>query len=472
MRDFVNQTIASLSGAMERGELDAVELTRCYLERIDGVGKALNCYITVSADRALGQAAAASARAKAHRRLGPLDGVPIALKDNIDVAGQPSSNGFGGVHPPATEDAEVVRRLKAAGAVILGKLNMQEGALGAVNDNAHHGRATNPWRTDYTPGGSSGGSGAAVAAGLCAAALGTDTGGSVRIPAAYCGVVGLKPSFGLASTRGVAPLFWRLDHVGPLTCTVTDAGLMLATMAGYDPACTESRKPPDANSADETPASLAGSRLGIVRDFGGEVVESSVSAVFERSLEKLRAAGATIIPLDLPGLDTTRARRAAFVAVEVGAALAFGDLYRREPHRFSAEMRGYLDWGAKAPAVRLLEAERVMDAVAFAVASAWDRVDAIVSPSTPQTAFPFMAKVPDNQGAFCVAANVSGCPAISIPAGLAANGLPVGLHLMAPLYADRELLGLALAVENALATGERPSVALPSPYGSSEPLAK
>ena len=452
MHNPVGRPISSLSGALESGEVDAVALTRCFFERIDGIDKGLNCYVTVAADRALEQAGAASERARAGRRLGHLDGIPIALKDNIDVAGLPTSVGFGGVHVSAAEDAEVVRRLKAAGAVILGKLNMQEGALGAVNDNAHHGRTANPWRPDCTPGGSSGGSGAAVAAGLCVAALGTDTGGSVRIPAAYCGVTGLKPSFGLVSTRGVAPLFWRLDHVGPLTRTVGDAALMLATIAGFDPGCAESRRVPAYDGAGLAPEKLAGARLGIIRDYGGEAVEPGVSAVFERSLDRLRDADAVIVPLDLPGFDTKRARRAAFVAVEVGAALAYGALYRREPHRFSLEMRGYLDWGAKASAVRLLEAERVMDAVAFALTSAWDRVDAVVSPSTPQTAFPFDGKAPDNQAAFCVAANVSGCPAISIPAGLAANGLPVGLHLMATLGSDRDLLGLAAAAETVLET--------------------
>src|SRR5262249_20509827 len=201
MTNLVFLPIAELSRRIDTGRLDPRDLTRAYVERAGGAGQSLNCYLTLCGERAAAEAAQAAVRAARKQRLGALDGIPIAVKDNIDVAGVPTTNGIGGTHLPAAADAEGIRRLRAVGAVILGKLNMHEGALGAVNDNPHHGRTTNPFRDGYTPGGSSGGSGAAVAAGLCAAALGTDTGGSVRIPAAYCGVVGLKPSYGLASTR-------------------------------------------------------------------------------------------------------------------------------------------------------------------------------------------------------------------------------------------------------------------------------
>jgi aspartyl-tRNA(Asn)/glutamyl-tRNA(Gln) amidotransferase subunit A len=205
MHDVAFLPITELSRRIEACELDPRHLLNVYLERATGVGRALNCYLALCQESAQAEAEHAAARARRNARLGPLDGIPIAIKDNIDVAGVPTSNGFGGPHPAASADAEVVRRLRAQGAVILGKLNMQEGALGAVNDNPHHGRTSNPFRDGYTPGGSSGGSAAAVAAGLCAAALGTDTGGSVRIPAAYCGQVGLKPSYGRVSARGVVP---------------------------------------------------------------------------------------------------------------------------------------------------------------------------------------------------------------------------------------------------------------------------
>ena len=220
MHEVAFLPISELSRRIAAKELDPVDLAKVYLERAAGIGRSLNCYVALAQASAAQAAEEAAQRARRNARLGPLDGIPIGIKDNIDVAGVPTSNGFGGSHAAASRDAEVVRRLRAQGAVILGKLNLQEGALGVVNDNPHHGRTHNPFREGYTPGGSSGGSAAAVAAGLCAAALGTDTGGSVRIPAAYCGQVGLKPSYGRVSTRGVVPLSLRLDHVGPLARTV------------------------------------------------------------------------------------------------------------------------------------------------------------------------------------------------------------------------------------------------------------
>src|SRR6266446_8838658 len=228
-------SISRLSRLIDSGDVDPTALTRLFIERAEGVGRGLNCFIVLCKETAMSEARAAADRAAAKRRLGPLDGIAVAVKDNMDVAGVPTSNGFGGpaYRVPAV-DAAVVRRLRAAGAIILGKLNMHEGALGSTNDNPHFGRAINPHRDGHSPGGSSGGSAAAVAAGLCCAALGSDTGGSVRIPASYCGVVGLKPSYGLVSTRGVVPLSMSLDHVGPLARTVADEAHMLSAMAGHD----------------------------------------------------------------------------------------------------------------------------------------------------------------------------------------------------------------------------------------------
>ena len=198
-----------------------------FLSRAHGVGKPLNAFVALSEQSALADAKRAGERARQRRRLGVLDGIPIALKDNIDVAGMPTTNGLGGLPRMADTDAAVTQRLRRAGAIILGKLNMHEAALGGTTDNPHHGRTHNPYRMGFSPGGSSGGSGAAVAAGLCAAALGTDTAGSIRLPASYCGVVGFKPTYQRVSMQGIVPLHRRLDHVGPLTRTVADAGILL-----------------------------------------------------------------------------------------------------------------------------------------------------------------------------------------------------------------------------------------------------
>ena len=452
------QTATELSAAIAAGQLDPVALTRLMLERIR-LNPELNAFVAVCGEAALAEAEAAAERARAGRRRGPLDGIPVAVKDNIDVAGIATSNGFGG--PPwrvPAEDAEVVRRLRAAGAVILGKLNMHEGALGATTDNPHFGPATNPHRPGHTPGGSSGGSGAAVAAGLCVAALGTDTGGSVRIPAAYCGVVGFKPSFGLVSTRGVVPLSWRLDHVGPLTRSVADARLVFETLQGFDPSCAESRPA----SADRDPTrEIAGLRLGVLADFADEPVEPVVAAGFAEALAVLQRLGCATRSVRLAEYDRVRARRALLLQVEADAAVIHGELYRREPERFSTPMRAYLDYGGRALATQLVRAGRLIEEAALALRGAFAEVDAIVSPTTPQAAFAFNGPVPDNQNAFCVLANFAGAPAVSVPMRQTEDGLPLGLQIIAA--PDRDLLALRLGEAYEAARGAPPLP--PAPFG-------
>src|SRR5262245_46824105 len=312
MSELAFLPITELSRRIDAGMLDPRDLLQAYMQRVDGIGRALNCYVALCRENAVAAAGEAAQRAARHQRLGPLDGIPIGVKDNIDVAGLPTTNGFGGEHKPAAAAAEVIGRLRAAGAVILGKLNMQEGALGAVNDNPHHGRTTNPFRDGYTPGGSSGGSGAAVAAGLCAAALGTDTGGSVRIPAAYCGVVGMKPSYGLVSSRGVVPLSRRLDHVGPLTRTVADAALMLAAMAGHDPEWPYTRAYPAGFYSHLSSGSLDGVRLGVLANYEETRMQPAVWSAFGKALRLVEQLGAEIRTLRLPSYDIVRGRRALF----------------------------------------------------------------------------------------------------------------------------------------------------------------
>jgi len=463
MSELAFLAITELSRRIDAGALDPRDLLQAFIQRADGVGRALNCYVRLCREDAVAAAASAAERAVRGQRLGPLDGIPFGAKDNIDVAGVPTTNGFGGSHEQAATDAEVIRRLRAAGAVILGKLNMQEGALGAVNDNPHHGRTTNPFRDGYTPGGSSGGSGAAVAAGLCAAALGTDTGGSVRIPAAYCGVVGLKPSYGLVSSRGVVPLSLRLDHVGPLTRTVADAAIVLAAMAGHDAEWPYARAFPVGSYEPINSGSLKGIHLGVLANYEERQMEPAVWSAFGTALELFRRLSVEIHTLRLPSYAIVRGRRAVFVRVEVEAAATFAQLYRSEPERFSPEMRGYLDWGLKAPATRLAEADCTIDSAAHEVFRCFESVDAIVTPTTPQAAFPFHGKVPDTQSDLSVLANMTGCPAISLPMGLNADGLPLGLQIIAPVGEDRRVLAIAAAYEAAAKWNFSP----PYPYGPS-----
>jgi aspartyl-tRNA(Asn)/glutamyl-tRNA(Gln) amidotransferase subunit A len=464
MAELAFLSAADLSSLIEARDLDPRELTRTFLARVAKEGRALNCFITVCEESALGEASAAAERAQSRRRLGPLDGIPVAVKDNMDVAGVPTSNGFGG--PPyriPQQDAELVRRLRAAGAIILGKLNMHEGALGPTNDNPHFGRAINPHRDGHTPGGSSGGSGAAVAAGLCCAALGSDTGGSIRIPASYCGIVGLKPSYGLISTRGVVPLSYRLDHVGPLTRTVRDAALMLDALAGFDPVCTESRKGPAGGYRTPKPGRLDGVTLGVLVGFESEAHDGAIAPAFEQALDELRGLGAAVRPVTLPGYDPVKGRRAGFLRVEVEAAFVHADLYRREPERLSPQMRYYLDYGAKVAATKLVQADRLMEATAFELTQCLEEVDAVVSPTTPHAAPTFGDNMPDNAGTYCIPANFAGAPAISVPTGRDENGLPLGLQFIGAPHQDSRILAIAAAYEAAAGHQLFP----PAPFGPS-----
>jgi Asp-tRNA(Asn)/Glu-tRNA(Gln) amidotransferase A subunit family amidase len=457
MNDLALLSINRLSGMLDTAEISAESLTRLFLDRAEGVGRRLNCYITLCKETALQEARTATARAAAKRRRSALDGIPIALKDNIDVAGVPTSNGFGGAPwRIPTEDAEIVRRLREAGAVILGKLNMHEGALGATNDNPHHGRAFNPHRAGHSPGGSSGGSGAAVAAGLCCAALGTDTGGSVRIPASWCGVIGLKPSYGLISTRGVVPLSYRLDHAGPLTRTVADAAIMLGVLGGFDPGCPESRRGPNVSYHTLKPGRLDNVRLGVIDNFAAEPTEPAINAAFNVALEQLADLGAEIRTVNLPSYDMVQGRRAGFLRVEAEAAFVHGPLYGKEPDRFSLEMHRYLSYGARMPATQLLAADRRIDIAAFELAHCFEEVDAIVSPTTPQAALLFGGSEPDSAGAFSILANFAGYPAISAPMGRNEMGLPLGLQIIGAHHGDVRMLEIAACYEAAAGLDIRP----------------
>jgi len=440
--------ITRLSGMLDARSVTATELTRLAIARAEGPGKALNCCLAVLSASALAEAEAADRRAGAGRRLGPLDGIPVALKDNIDVAGAPTTAGLGGSgHRVPDEDAEVVRRLRAAGAVILAKLNMQEAALGATNDNPHHGQAINPHRAGCSPGGSSGGSAAAVAAGICAAALGTDTGGSVRIPASYCGVVGLKASFGLISTRGVVPLSYQFDHVGPLTRTVGDAALLLSVLQGFDPRCTESRRR-SGWSGDLVPGGrLDGVRVGVIRTFDQEPPEPAVAEAFRAALARLEGLGAVLHPVDMPDYDMVAGRRAGFLRVEVEAAHIFAAVLRDAPERLSPELRGYLEFGTRATAQQLMRADRRIAEAAFAFERCFDEVDLLVSPTVPQAGLVFGNTPPENAGTYTIPANFAGTPAISVPMGRDPDGLPLGLQIMAAADREGPMLMAAAAFE-------------------------
>ena len=443
LNDLTRLDIAGAAASLARGDVTASALTELYLNRIRKLDGRLNSYVTVLEQSARAEAAAADRR---RQRLSPLDGIPIAIKDNTDVAGAATTNGLARRPvPPPAEDAEVVRRLRDAGAVVLGKLNMHEGALGGTTDNPHHGRTHNPWRQGYTPGGSSGGSGAAVAARLCAAALGSDTLGSVRLPAAYCGVAGLKPTYGLISKRGVHALSWRLDHVGMLCRSVRDLGIMLDVMAAFDADDIDSVEAPAAPAVARQPL-----RIGVAHNFRPIPLDPEIGGNFESCLDLVRTLGHDVVEVELPGLDPAKAAQAGFLVTEADAAVFHEAELERHPEAFSLELRRMLEFGRNIAAGRLIKAERTIQGAAFALRQAWRSVDLIASPTAPQAAFSFDDDAPANQIHFTALANLAGCPAVSIPSGFSRAGLPIGLQLIAPAFHERKLLAFAEAVERAL----------------------
>jgi aspartyl-tRNA(Asn)/glutamyl-tRNA(Gln) amidotransferase subunit A len=434
-------SIAECSRALATGRFSARELIEASLERI-AQRRELNCFISVLADRARREALDADRRRAEGRRLGPLDGMPLGVKDNIDVAGSPATAGMATRRnrvPP--QDAFCVAKLRAQGAIIIGKTNLHEAALGATNDNPHFGRCFKPHGASRTPGGSSGGSAAAVAAGLVPGALGTDTMGSIRIPASYCGAVGLKPTYGSVSTGGVCALSWRLDHVGPLARTVEDAALLLDAIAGFDPGSAESQRP--------GPGRRLGKRLGVLGKLEATACTPAVRQAFERALGVLEHLGYSIETVEIPGYEPARARRSGLLMVEADAAVVHEAALAGRREAFSEEALAMLDYAISASAAKLARAERTVHLAARAALRLLEELDAIVSPTTPQTAFVFGEPVPDNQGDFTALASFAGCPAISVPMGADAAGMPIGLQLVAAPWCEAGLLEIARDFERA-----------------------
>jgi aspartyl-tRNA(Asn)/glutamyl-tRNA(Gln) amidotransferase subunit A len=410
-------------------------VTRQALERIAKHDAKLNSFITVLGARSLERAAAAERELRAGQNRGPLHGIPIAIKDLVDMAGVPTtfaSRAGSPKHP--TEDAPVIRRLEAAGAVILGKTNLLEYAYGAVHPD--FGQTNNPWDPARTSGGSSGGSAAAVGAGFCFAALGTDTGGSIRIPAAYCGVVGLKPSFGLIDTTGVQALSWSLDHVGPLARSCTDAALLLEGMT--------------AQLYPIAPTDLKRLRFGVVRHEGAEkFLEPEVTARFDEVLEKLRASGATVRPVSIPGME--HAAEALLALIEAEASVIHEHLIKTEPDKFGPVTRQQMEAGFKVPATVYLKALRVQAELKTRFASLFEEFDALLSPAVPWVAPAEDPALQAEGGAgemlYSAIYNLTGLPALVVPMGLGAAGMPVGLQIASAWQSEAMLLSLGAAIE-------------------------
>jgi aspartyl-tRNA(Asn)/glutamyl-tRNA(Gln) amidotransferase subunit A len=450
--------ILELSGLLREKRISPVELARNCLARIQKLNPRLNAFITVTAECALREAGEAESEIAEGRWRGPLHGIPLALKDLIDTAGvrtTAASALFKDRIP--TQDAEVVRRLKAAGAVMLGKQNLHEFAYGGSSIVSYYGEVHNPWNLEHIAGGSSGGSAAAVAAGLCCGAIGTDTAGSIRDPAALCGVVGLKPTHGRVSTRGVIPLSPSLDHVGPITRTVADAAVMLQATAGFDPGDPSSVDVPIGDyvaALGQDPRSL---RIGIPRDFFYSDLDPEVASALDEALAVLSGMSAEIRDVQLP-VPTDRTLQSAESYACHAARIA------RHPELYEAETLRRIQAGAGVSAAAVAQGRRELDQARGEIGQVFEHVDLLVTPTTPIPA-PSLAELKQapeqlrprelhllrNTRPF----NVWGLPAISIPCGFTSASLPIGLQIAGRHWREAQVLQLAHAYEQATAWHER-----------------
>ena len=410
-----------------RCETSARAQTKVFLDRIDALNRELNAFTRIDADAALRAASESDARAAAGALRGPLDGVALAIKDNIAALGLPCAAGVAAWRdrwPP--RDAGCLAAVRAQGAVILGKTHMDEAALGALGDNAWLGRCQNPSRAGFTPGGSSSGSAVAVAAQLCVAALGTDTLGSVRIPAAYCGVVGYVPTRGRIDMEGIVPLAPRFDRVGVLAACVADAVLVAEATLGMKEDLPDSARPP---------------RVGLVCGIESFTAPGVVAAAGEaaRTLER---AGCEVLEVAARDFDWRGARRAAFLLIEAEGALAFASLLDDPAAEISPALRRMLEFGRNAGAERLAGAKGVCERAVRQALAMLSECDVLLLPATPQTAFAFDTVPPESQADLVAPASIAGLPAITVPATCRAGALPIGIQLVAAAGDDARLLGV------------------------------
>jgi len=448
-------TLAQASAGVRRRSLSPVELTRACLDRIDALNPQLNAFITVVPDEAMAQARERERELARGESRGPLHGIPVALKDNIDTAGirtTAAAKGFAERIPAA--DAEVVRRLKDAGAVLLGKLNMDECAYGVTSTSGHFGPVRNPWQEDHVAGGSSGGPAAAVAAGLCYGALGTDTGGSIRQPAAWCGITGLKPTYGLVSARGVMPLSWSLDHVGPMCRTAGDAALLLTAVAGFDPLDPASVDFPPVDYLRVLDRSTRRLRIGLPRDLYFDELDPEIEAAVTAAIDVLRDVTAGTQDVTLPKVPNL-----SLLFVEAGAYLA--PALAAAPDGFSPGIRALVEMGGRISAATYAEARRRLALSRHAIRRVFDDVDVLVTPTTPDLPSSLAAGAgPARRGPPLSARNTTpfniyGLPTISVCCGFSKSGLPIGLQISGPAGGDARVLAVASAYQERTEWHER-----------------
>jgi aspartyl-tRNA(Asn)/glutamyl-tRNA(Gln) amidotransferase subunit A len=479
---LIKKTAAELGAMIAAGEVSAVEVAQAHLDRIEAVEPKVNAFLHVNPETTLAQAAKVDARRAAGETLGPLAGVPIAHKDVFTTSDMPTtaaSRILEGWRPPY--DATVTARLRAAGLVILGKTNMDEFAMGSSTENSAFGTTHTPWDLTRIPGGSSGGSSAAVAAFEAPLATGTDTGGSIRQPAAVTGLVGVKPTYGGSSRYGLIAFASSLDTPGPFARNVLDAALLHEAFSGHDPYdSTSINEPVPAVVAAARNPDVAGMRIGVVKEFGGDGYQPGVLARFNETVELLESLGAKVVEVSCPAFDYAMPAYYLIAPSEASSNLARFDAMRyglrvgddgnhsaeevmalTRAAGFGAEVKRRIILGTYALSSGYYDAyygkaQQVRTLIARDFDAAFEQVDVLVSPTTPTTAFPIGERADDPMAMYLadlctIPSNMSGNAAISVPCGLAdEDGLPVGLQIMAPVLADDRVYRVGAAVEKAL----------------------
>ena len=478
MDELITMTAAELSAAMAAGEVSAADVTEAHLDRIAAVDDQVKAFLHVAADDARARAREVDARRKAGEPLGPLAGVPVAVKDLFTTVGMPTTCGskiLEGWRPPY--ESTITQRLRNAGAILIGKTNMDEFAMGSSTENSGYGPSHNPWDLAKVPGGSSGGSAAAVAAHMAPLALGTDTGGSIRQPAAVCGIVGTKPTYGGSSRYGVVAFASSLDTPGPFGRTVLDTALLHEVMSGHDPmdsTSIDAPVPPVVEAARH--GDVAGLRIGVVTEFAGDGYQPGVMARFTEAVELLESLGAKVTEISCPHFkyalpayyliapSEASSNLARFDGMRYGLRTGSGSaeevMAATRETGFGAEVKRRIMLGTYALSSGYYDAyygkaQQVRTLIIQDFDAAFGQVDVLVSPATPTTAFPIGERADDPMAMYLadlctIPTDLAGNAAISVPCGLAdEDGLPAGLQVMAPPLADDRLYRVAAAVEAA-----------------------
>lgn len=458
-QDLSTVTLKQASDLVRRREASPVELTEACLKRIDAFNPSLNAFITITREQALSAAREMEAELRKGRWRGPLQGIPVALKDNIDTAGirTTAASGVFKDRVPA-DDAEVVVRLKKAGAILLGKLNLHEFALGGTSAVTYFGPVHNPWALDHHPGGSSGGSGAAIAAGLCIGALGTDTGGSIRIPASCCGIVGLKPTYGRVSNRGVIPMAWTLDHVGPMCKTVEDAAIMLSAIAGYDDLDSTTVNMPVADYVRAIRSPVSKMRLGVPKTGFFENVHPEITKAIEIALGVLGKLSAGVRQVEVPAAGSV-------TDIWNPEIYAYHTPWiTKSPELYQPATRTLIQRAADTRSAVYAQARRQLDVIRRDIKKVFAEVDLLITPTqrnpagliTPAQPSPNAGRgaapaAPGGPGGLnnTAAFNIYGLPTISVPCGFTTAGLPIGLQISGAPFAESTVIALAHAYEQA-----------------------